>query len=52
MPDPAAQQFLKYFLKAFAQDKKPLHLAVEEARKRLHGLESLYPEGVTSSSKA
>jgi len=43
VPDPAAQRFLEYFLKAFAQDKKPLHVAVEEARKRLHGLESLYP---------
>lgn len=43
VPDEAAQRFLEYFLKAFAQERKLLHISVEEARKRLHGLEGLYP---------
>ncbi|MGJ3252215.1 MAG: CHASE2 domain-containing protein [Elainellaceae cyanobacterium] len=42
VPDPIAQQFLKYFLRAFAQGQ-PLHLAEREARERLQGLEKNYP---------
>ncbi|NJR65574.1 MAG: CHAT domain-containing protein, partial [Leptolyngbyaceae cyanobacterium CRU_2_3] len=38
VPDRVAQEFLKYFLEAFAQDE-PLYLAVREARERLQGLE-------------
>ncbi|MGJ3249107.1 MAG: CHASE2 domain-containing protein [Elainellaceae cyanobacterium] len=42
VPDAIAQQFLKYFLRAFAQGQ-PLHLAEREARERLQGLEKDYP---------
>ncbi|NJP08625.1 MAG: CHASE2 domain-containing protein [Leptolyngbyaceae cyanobacterium RU_5_1] len=42
VPDRVAQEFLKYFLTAFAQDKS-LYQAVREARERLQGLEGQYP---------
>lgn len=42
VPDRVAQQFLEYFIEAFAQKKKSLYLAVREARERLHGLNSQY----------
>jgi hypothetical protein len=43
VPDNVAQQFLQYFLKAYAQDGKSLYLAVREARERLQGLEGITP---------
>ncbi|AOY79653.1 CHASE2 domain-containing protein [Moorena producens JHB] len=42
VPDLVAQQFLQYFLKAFASGKS-LYLAVQEARKKLQGLEDQCP---------
>ncbi|HBB32718.1 MAG TPA: hypothetical protein DDZ80_22070 [Cyanobacteria bacterium UBA8803] len=39
--DRVAQEFLKYFLTAFAFDE-PLHLAVRQAREKLTGLEDEY----------
>lgn len=42
VPDPVAQHFLKYFLTSFSQGL-PFHLAVREARERLHDLESHFP---------
>ncbi len=42
VPDQVAQEFLKYFLTAFAGGKS-LYLAAREARERLQGLESQFP---------
>ncbi|HEY9631771.1 MAG TPA: CHASE2 domain-containing protein [Coleofasciculaceae cyanobacterium] len=42
VPDQVAQEFLKYFLTAFAGGKC-FYLAVREARERLQGLESNFP---------
>ncbi|MEH1909025.1 MAG: CHASE2 domain-containing protein [Nostoc sp.] len=42
VPDRVAQQFLKYFLEAFAGGNS-LYLAVREARERLQGLENQFP---------
>ncbi|MEH2247997.1 CHASE2 domain-containing protein [Nostoc sp.] len=42
VPDRVAQQFLKYFLSAFARGNS-LYLAVREARERLQGLENQFP---------
>ncbi len=42
VPDSVAQQFLKYFLGAFARGQS-LHLAEREARERLQGMEKDYP---------
>lgn len=42
VPDRVAQQFLKYFLEAFARGNS-LYLAVREARERLQGLENQFP---------
>ncbi|WP_089094095.1 CHASE2 domain-containing protein [Nodularia sp. NIES-3585] len=42
VPDRVAQEFLKYFLQAFAGGES-LYIAVREARERLQGLESEYP---------
>ncbi|MEH2324936.1 MAG: CHASE2 domain-containing protein [Nostoc sp.] len=42
VPDLIAQEFLKNFLTAFA-DNKPFYLAVREARERLQGLENEFP---------
>ncbi len=42
VPDKVAQEFLRYFLKAFAQGKS-FYLAVREARERLQGLEGQFP---------
>ncbi|HEY9627904.1 MAG TPA: CHASE2 domain-containing protein [Coleofasciculaceae cyanobacterium] len=42
VPDRVAQEFLKYFLEAFARSE-PLYLAVREARERLQGLEGEFP---------
>ncbi|MEA5601594.1 CHASE2 domain-containing protein [Nostoc sp. UHCC 0252] len=42
VPDRVAQEFLKYFLEAFACGKS-LYIAVREARERLQGLETQFP---------
>jgi len=42
VPDQVAQEFLKYFLKAFARGES-LYLAVREARERLQGIEDKFP---------
>ncbi|EGJ34487.1 MULTISPECIES: CHASE2 domain-containing protein [Moorena] len=42
VPDQVAQNFLKYFLKGFANGKS-LYLAAREARERLQGLERQFP---------
>lgn len=42
VPDQVAQEFLKYFLEAFARGNT-LYLSVREARERLQGLENQYP---------
>jgi len=38
-----AQEFLKYFLTAYARDRETLYLAVREARRKLQGLETQFP---------
>ena len=42
VPDLVAQEFLKYFLKAFARGES-FYLSVREARERLQGLEDKFP---------
>jgi CHASE2 domain-containing sensor protein len=42
VPDKVAQEFLKYFLTAFAGGKS-LYIAVREAREKLQGLEAQFP---------
>jgi CHASE2 domain-containing sensor protein len=42
VPDRVAQEFLKYFLAAFATGKS-FYLAVREAREKLEGLETQFP---------
>lgn len=42
VPDQVAQEFLKYFLTAYAEGES-FYLAVREARAKLQGLEDLYP---------
>jgi CHASE2 domain-containing sensor protein len=42
VPDRVSQQFLKYFLAAFA-DGESFYLAVREAREKLQGLEDQFP---------
>lgn len=42
VPDPVAQEFLKYFLQSYAHGA-PLYLAMRDARERLQGLEPQYP---------
>ncbi|BAY81602.1 adenylate cyclase [Calothrix parasitica NIES-267] len=42
VPDQVAQEFLKYFLEAFARGES-LYLAVRAARERLQGLENKFP---------
>lgn len=42
VPDSIAQEFLKYFLKAYS-DGSPLHLAMRYARERLQALELCFP---------
>jgi len=43
VPDPVAQEFLKYFLDGFAKQGKSFARSVREARERLQGLEADYP---------
>ncbi|MGI0486445.1 CHASE2 domain-containing protein [Pantanalinema rosaneae CENA516] len=44
IPDEAAQKFLHYFLESFAHSGRSLHLAVRDAREKLHAaLDDKYP---------
>ena len=43
VPNLVAQEFFRYFLTAFALQRSPLYLAVQEARRKLQGLEDDYP---------
>ena len=43
VPNRVAQVFFEYFLDAFAQQRLPLHLAVQQARRKLQGLEDEFP---------
>ncbi|MBW4629328.1 MAG: CHAT domain-containing protein [Brasilonema octagenarum HA4186-MV1] len=43
VPNFVAQEFFKYFLQVFAQEQLPLHLSVQQARRKLHGLEDDFP---------
>ncbi|NJK66408.1 MAG: CHAT domain-containing protein [Microcoleus sp. SU_5_3] len=43
VPNRVAQAFFEYFLDAFAQQRLPLHLAVQQARRKLQGLEDEFP---------
>ncbi|MBP5975548.1 CHAT domain-containing protein [Brasilonema sp. CT11] len=43
VPNLVAQEFFKCFLQAFALEQLPLHLAVQQARRKLHGLEDDFP---------
>lgn len=43
VPDEVAQHFLRNFLKEYALNSLPLHLALRRARERLQGLEKDYP---------
>ena len=43
VPDEVAQQFLINFLKEYAENSRPLNLALRHARERLQGLEKDYP---------
>ncbi|PNW59585.1 UNVERIFIED_CONTAM: hypothetical protein BEN50_05015 [Euhalothece sp. KZN 001] len=41
--DPVAQGFLKYFLQAFARERKSFYQSVREGREQLQGMESEFP---------
>ncbi|HAX80786.1 MAG TPA: hypothetical protein DCY88_34350 [Cyanobacteria bacterium UBA11372] len=43
VPNFVAQEFFKYFLEAFAFERLPLYLAVQQARRKLEGLENNFP---------
>jgi WD40 repeat protein/energy-coupling factor transporter ATP-binding protein EcfA2 len=43
VPNRVAQAFIEYFLDAFAQQRLPLHLAVQQARRKLQALEDEFP---------
>ncbi|WP_414585289.1 NB-ARC domain-containing protein [Scytonema sp. PCC 10023] len=43
VPNLVAQEFFKYFLQAFALEQLPLYLAVQQARRKLQGLEDDFP---------
>lgn len=43
VPNRVAQVFLKYFLEAFASERLPLYQAMQQARRRLQGLEHDFP---------
>jgi WD40 repeat protein len=43
VPNRVAQDFFKHFLQAFALDRQSLYLSVQQARRKLQGLESEYP---------
>ncbi|GAB1544458.1 hypothetical protein NUACC21_71340 [Scytonema sp. NUACC21] len=43
VPNGVAAEFFKYFLQGFALERLPLYLAVQQARRRLQGLEDDFP---------
>jgi WD40 repeat protein len=43
IPNRVAQEFFQQFLSGFALDQLPLHLAVQQARRKLQGLEDDFP---------
>lgn len=43
VPNRVAQDFFKHFLQAFALDRQSLYLSVQQARRKLQGLENEYP---------
>ena len=43
VPNLVAQEFFRHFLTAFAGQRLPLYLSVQEARRKLQGLEDHYP---------
>ena len=43
VPNLVAQEFFRYFLEAYALQRLPLYLAVQEARRKLQGLEDKFP---------
>lgn len=43
VPNRVAQEFFKHFLDAFAFEQLPLYLAVQQARRKLQGLENDFP---------
>ena len=43
VPNRVAEEFFNYFLQGFAFEKKSLYTSVQEARRRLQGLENYFP---------
>jgi hypothetical protein len=43
VPNVVAQEFFKHFLQAFAVERRSLYLAVQQARRKLQGLEDDFP---------
>ena len=43
VPNRVAEEFFNYFLQAFAFEKKSLYMSVQQARRRLEGLEDDFP---------
>ena len=43
VPNLVAEEFFRYFLQAYALKQLPLYLAVQEARRKLQGLEDKFP---------
>ncbi|NJM20963.1 MAG: CHAT domain-containing protein [Richelia sp. SM1_7_0] len=43
VPNRVAEEFFNYFLQAFAFEEKSLYISVQEARRRLQGLENDFP---------
>jgi WD40 repeat protein len=43
VPNCVAQAFFQQFLSAFARDRLPLYLAIQQARRKLQGLEDEFP---------
>jgi hypothetical protein len=43
VPNLVAEEFFKHFLEAFAVERLPLYLAVQQARRKLQGLEDDFP---------
>jgi WD40 repeat protein/KaiC/GvpD/RAD55 family RecA-like ATPase len=43
VPNRVAQEFFKHFLAAFALERQSLYLAVQQARRKLQGLETEFP---------
>ncbi len=43
VPNRVAQEFFRYFMQAFAIERLPLYLAVQQARRKLQGVEDEFP---------